>query len=95
MQGQSILCTVISVVVSSKFSIIKVVTKPEYKMKEDDEEEEEDVRQCKPQASLIRPHNTLLGTNTTKGVIRRQAVRSKQFTCLYLWTWFNVSLSSS
>ena len=92
MQGQSILCTVISVVVSSKFSIIKVVTKPEYKMKEDDEEEE-DVRQCKPQASLIRPHNTLLGTNQTKGVIRRQAVRSKQFTCLYLWAWFSVSSS--
>ncbi len=90
MQGQSILYTVISVVVSSKFSIIKVVTKPEYKMKEDDEEE---VRQCKPQASLIRPHNTLLGTNQTKGVIRRQAVRSKQFTCLYLWTWFSVSSS--
>ena len=91
MQGQSILYTVISVVVSSKFSIIKVVTKPEYKIKEDDEEE--DVRQCKPQASLIRPHNTLLGTNQTKGVIRRQAVRSKQFTCLYLWTWFSVSSS--
>ena len=59
MQGQSILYTVISVVVSSKFSIIKVVTKPEHKMKE-----EEEVRRC-----LLRPHPL---TNQTKGVIRHQ-----------------------
>ena len=58
MQGQSILYTVISVVVSSKFSIIKVVTKPEHKMKE------EEVRRC-----LLRPHPL---TNQTKGVIRHQ-----------------------
>ena len=58
MQGQSILYTVISVVVSSKFSIIKVVTKPEHKMKE------EEVRR-----SLLRPHPL---TNQTKGVIRHQ-----------------------
>ena len=57
MQGQSILYTVISVVVSSKFSIIKVVTKPEHKMKEE-------VRRC-----LLRPHPL---TNQTKGVIRHQ-----------------------